>query len=85
MHKPTLTAEKLIEKYSFTMTPEQIAEVLGLAKDTVLRKLQRQEIRARKSGSRWIIATEIVAEYLTSGEPKEEEPIIKRKSKKLII
>lgn len=74
-----------MEKYGFTMTADQLAEVLGLAKDTVLRMLQRQDIIARKAGTRWIIATEIVAEYLTSGVPKEEQPLIRSKGKKLIV
>lgn len=84
MQNPTLTHEKLMDKYGFTMTADQLAVVLGLAKDTVLRMLKRQDIRARKSGSRWIIATENVAEYLTLGEPKEE-PLVRSKGKKLII
>lgn len=84
MNKSTLTAEKLMDKYGFAMTADQLTEVLGLAKDTVLRMLQRQDIKARKAGTRWIIATEIVAEYLTTGEPKEEEPLIRPKGKKLI-
>ncbi|HYE82655.1 MAG TPA: helix-turn-helix domain-containing protein [Clostridia bacterium] len=80
-----LTAEKLIEKYGFTMTPEQVAEVLGLVKDTVLRILQRKEIVARKSGSRWIISTEKVAEYLTTSEPEKAKPWRHEKGQKLIL
>lgn len=80
-----LTAEKLIEKYGFTITPDQAAEVLGLAKDTVLRILQRKEIVARKSGSRWIISTEKFAEYLTGNEPEKAPPWKYVKGQKLII
>jgi excisionase family DNA binding protein len=83
--KSTLTAEKLMDKYGFAMTAEQLTEVLGLAKDTVLRMLQRQDIKARKAGAKWIIATERVAEYLTSGEPKEEAIHTRVKGKKLIV
>lgn len=80
----SLTAEKLMEKYGFTMTPEQMAEVLGLAKDTVLRILQRKEIVAKKSGSRWIVSTEKFAEYLTTGMPEKEQPWKHTKGEKLI-
>lgn len=80
-----LTAEKLIDKYGFTMTPEQVAGVLGLTKDTVLRILQRKEMVARKSGSRWIISSEKVAEYITTGEPEPPEPWKHDKGQKLII
>lgn len=80
-----LTTEKLIEKYGFTMTPEQVAEVLRLAKDTVLRILQRKEIVARKAGSRWIISTEKVAEYLVTAAPESNRPWKHEKGQKLIV
>lgn len=80
-----LTTEKLIDKYGFTVTPEQAAEVLGLAKDTVLRILQRKEIVARKMGNRWIISTEKLAEYLTGSEPEKAKPWKHEKGQKLIV
>ena len=80
-----LTAQKLMEEYGYTMTPKQLAEVLGLAKDTVLRMLQRKEITARKYGSRWIISTEKFAEYLTTSAPEKEKPWNHVKGQKLIV
>jgi len=56
MSDGSITSERLMDKYGLTMTTEQVAEVLGLAKDTVLRILQRKEIVARKRGNKWIIA-----------------------------
>jgi excisionase family DNA binding protein len=86
MHEVSNTEKMLYDKYGITMTADQIKEVLGLNKDTVLRMLQRQDIIARKAGSRWIIATESVAEYLTSGEPSAEIKVLsKTRGKKLIV
>lgn len=80
-----MTLEKLMEEYGFTITPEEMAGVMGLAKDTVLRILQRKEIIARKAGSRWIVSTEKFAEYLTTKAPEEEKPWKHCKGQKLIM
>lgn len=80
-----LTTQMMMQKYGFTMTPEQLAETLGLAYDTVCYMLKRKEITARKQGNKWIISTEKAAEYITSTEEPKEPRCNGRKGQKIIV
>jgi excisionase family DNA binding protein len=84
MDKPSMTFDKLTEKYGISMTVGQVAEVLKLANDTVLGILRRKEIPARKFGKKWVIATETVAVYITTPEPEKKKPWKREKGQKLI-
>lgn len=84
MQRLPLTFEQLIKKYGLIMTPGELSEVLGLSTDTVLRMLQRKEISARKAGSRWIIATESVINYLAAGNSEEKIINVKPNKRRLI-
>lgn len=46
------------------MSPEQVAEYLGLSAYTVRNRLKRGEIPGRKHGSKWLIRVADVARYV---------------------
>jgi excisionase family DNA binding protein len=51
------------------MTAAQVAEVLHMRPDSVVRKINKGEIPALKVGSRWMVKRETLEAYLSSAIP----------------
>jgi len=54
------------------LTPEQVAELLNVTRETIYRKLRKGEIPAARVGKVWRISRETIDRMLRGENPRED-------------
>mgnify|MGYP001611059406 CR=1 FL=1 len=69
--------ESIVATQDRWLSVEEIAEHLGVSKESIYRWLEREKIPAHRVGKQWRFQTEEVNEWVRRGEASEEN-IIKK-------
>ncbi len=84
MDTPTIELDKILfEKFGITMTLVETAELLKLSVGTIRNMCARKDLMAKRAGTKWIIPTQSVINFLTVTPNPVFKPVPKKD--KLIV